>query len=92
MDEELLKKVSAEVMRLFPELSGVKPEVRSTEVELLGPPARKLGVSLPFRKGVRQIHIFTYRRRVETPDGMMSQVVRVRVDESGQILKITTSR
>lgn len=72
-----IKKVSNDVYRRFPQLSGVKPEVKKHNASA--------------KNGETYLLIFT-NRDTKSPDVPITTYVRVVVNESGLILKISTSR
>jgi hypothetical protein len=77
MDRATLEKLSREVTRQFPEMSGIKPILR------------KQGKSSP--EGQR--YELTYKGKADLPGGRkISRIVRVIADESGHIIRISTSK
>ncbi len=84
MNPQVLKAVIAQVRRRFPELGDCQPKVR-----LQHAPQPKLAGSQPTYLLTFQT---TARLRSAQGDKPLQRWVRVVVDESGKILKITTSR
>ncbi len=77
IDPTAIKKVSQEIYRRFPQVAGVKPQVKKQST------AGKNGetyllIYSNHGKEIPQVPIFTF--------------VRVVVNETGQILKLSTSR
>jgi len=80
MDASLIKTISQDVYRRFPEFAGIQPKVRvqTTQSKASGSP---------------QTFLLTYNNRVSLPDhNTLPRWVRVVANEQGRILKVTTSR
>jgi hypothetical protein len=80
MDTSLIKSISQDVYRRFPEFAGIHPKVRAqtTQSKTSGSP---------------QTYLLTYNSRVSLPDHKtLPRWVRVVANEQGKILKVTTSR
>lgn len=76
-EQDLVRKVSREVVGKFPEMAGVRPTVKQQK--------DKTG-------DVAQI-LLTYKGKTVLPGGKtMKRIVRVVADERGQIKKISTSK
>lgn len=76
MKTSVKKKINREVTRSFPELKGVAPKVRSQG-----------------SRGDQEQYLLIYKGTAELPNGkQMKRVVRVVADESGRILRMSTSR
>lgn len=81
MNPKLVKSISTQIYRRFPEMFGVQPKVR-----LQIPPQGKSTQSIPN-------YLFTYSSQAKVQDGKtIKRWVRVVVNEQGKILKITTSK
>jgi hypothetical protein len=79
MDPKILKSVTAQIYRQFPEMAGVQPKAR-----LQAAPASKPG---------NQTYLVTFNTQVRLETGKsLPRWVRVVVSEKGKVLKITTSR
>lgn len=81
MDEKLLRSITSQIYRQFPEIEGATPKVS------LQPSyqAKSSSSSASF--------LITYRRSVKSSSGKsISRIVRVTADSHGRILKVTTSR
>lgn len=79
MDKKTIDTISHKVAVKFPEVAGSKPNVQRR------PQAKS--VTTP------QTYLFTYKGQGTNPSGrIIPRNVRVVVDESGKILKISTSR
>ncbi len=76
MDDSVIRKINRHVARKFPELASAKPTVR------------------PQGGGEQQPRfLLTYSGKAKLPGGRsMARVVRVVADESGRILRLTTSK
>jgi hypothetical protein len=86
LDPKIIKKVSDRVYKQFPEVVGVKPNIRK---QTSGQRSKQNG------KSAKDIYNFllTFRRKVDLGNGKkMDRRVRVVVDTRGKILKMTTSR
>lgn len=81
MDQKLIKSISSQVYRRFPEMAGSQPQVR-----LQASPQPKSIAS-------DSTYLLTFRSTVEAHDGKrIARVVRVIANSQGRILKVTTSR
>ncbi len=79
MDPKILKNVSAQIYRQFPEMAGVQPKARLQA----GAAAKSRG----------QTYLITFNTQVRLEGGKsLPRWVRVVVDDKGKVLKITTSR
>jgi hypothetical protein len=81
MDEKLLRSITSQIYRRFPEVEGASPRV-------------SLQPSIQAKSGSSGIsYLITYRRQVKSSSGKsISRIVRVTADSYGKILKVTTSR
>jgi hypothetical protein len=81
MDPEIIKSISQQIYRRFPEVSGSRPKVRKQTA----PQAKSLETEPNY--------LLTYQGSVVTPDGKeIPRLVRVVVNSQGKIVKVTTSR
>jgi hypothetical protein len=79
MDDRQLKSISSQVSRKFPEVSGVKPNVKRQ--------------SSSKTKSSPSTYLITYRGKSKAADGKsITRIVRVTANDSGKIIKISTSR
>jgi len=79
MDEKQLQTITSKVARKFPEVAGVKPQVKRQ--------------SSQNSKSSPATYLITYRGKSKTADGKsITRIVRVTTDDSGKILKMSTSR
>jgi hypothetical protein len=79
MDDKVLKSISTTVFRNFPDVAGVKPQVRRKGTQN--------------SNGSASTYLLTYRAKSRTADGKsITRIVRVTADVSGKIIKISTSR
>jgi hypothetical protein len=77
MKRSTITKLNRQVTRQFPEMKGVQPKVKPG----------------PHPKDGSQRFTLTYKGKAELPGGrMLSRIVRVVSDESGHILRISTSK
>ncbi len=80
MDASLIKNISQDVYRRFPEFAGIQPKVREQ-------------ASPSKASGSPHTYLLTYNSRISLPDQKtMPRWVRVVANEQGRILKVTTSR
>lgn len=78
MKRDIVQKISREVYRRFPEFSGVSPKVKEQHTS---------------KASASPTYLLTFNTRVNLPDKKtMTRWVRVVVDDTGKILKTTTSR
>jgi len=77
LDPKTIKKVSQDIYHRFPQVAGIKPEVKKQ--------------STSAKNGETYLLIFTNQGK-KSPDVPITTFVRVVVNESGQILKLSTSR
>jgi hypothetical protein len=79
MDPKILKSISSQVYRQFPEMAGVQPKARLQAAASSRPDS--------------QTYLITFNTQVRLETGKsMPRWVRVVVNEKGKVLKITTSR
>ncbi len=77
MKSETVLDISKQIYRRFPEFKGVKPKVRSQQTATANHPT----------------YLLTYATKAKiAEDRFLERWVRVVVDESGKIIKISTSR
>jgi hypothetical protein len=77
MKIEMVQSISKQVYRRFPEFKGIKPKVRSQ----------------PTPKTDHKTYLLTYATRARIDEErFLDRWIRVVVDESGKIIKISTSR
>ncbi len=76
MDDDTLARVAKKVTRQFPEMEGAKPSIRKE------------------RTPTGQIQfVLTFRGKASLPGGRtMQRVVRVIVNDSGRVIKMSTSK
>ena len=86
LDPKILSTITKQVQRQFPEISGVKPNVR-----IQHPPQAKN--KLATTEYVSSLYLVTFRGNVVLAEGKsIPRFVRVVVNADGKIIKITTSR
>jgi hypothetical protein len=79
MNSNAVQMVSKEVYRQFPDFSGVKPKVQAQNSSA--------------RASAEKTYLLTYHQNAQLGTGkVLPRWVRVVADESGKILKISTSR
>jgi hypothetical protein len=79
MNDRQLKSISSQVSRKFPEVAGSSPKVkRQTSSKSKSSPST---------------YLITYRGKSKAADGKsITRIVRVTANDSGKIIKISTSR
>jgi hypothetical protein len=81
MEPEIIKAISQQIYRRFPEVAGSRPKVR----QQISPQAKSLPAVATF--------LLTFQGKAETTDGKeIPRLVRVIATSQGKILKVTTSR
>jgi hypothetical protein len=86
MDPRIIKSITEQIHRRFPEFAGCQPRVRLQQPSQTGGP-------LP--KGRSSTYLLTFHSTPKAAAGSsraMPRWVRVVVSETGKILKVTTSR
>ena len=82
MDPTIIKNISAQIYRQFPEMVGVQPKAR------LQPAPESNGGGSRIKT-----YLITFNTQVRLESGKsMPRWVRVVVNEKGKVLKVTTSR
>jgi hypothetical protein len=77
MKQEAIEKVNRKVSKQFPELGSIRPTVRSQSKS----------------SNSKQKFTLTYKGKATLPNGRtMSRIVRVVADETGKIVKMSTSK
>ncbi len=77
MKQQMVTEITRRVVEQFPELDGVRPAIRRQGVP---------------GNGVSQF-LLTYKGEAELPGGKtLKRIVRVVADESGRVIRISTSR
>jgi hypothetical protein len=77
LEPHTIKKVSQEIYRRFPQVAGIKPNVKKQTTNN--------------KAGETYLLIYT-NQGTKSPDAPITTYVRVVVNETGQILKLSTSR
>jgi hypothetical protein len=76
MDQDAKKRIARQVSRSFPEMDGVRPSVRQQG-----------------GKNGHQQYLLIFKGKADLPGGkQMSRIVRVVADQSGNIIRMSTSR
>jgi hypothetical protein len=79
MKDNNIKSISSRISRQFPEVAGSKPKIKTQNHK-----GAKSGL---------QTYLLTFQGKAKTADGKsINRIVRVIADETGKIIKITTSR
>ncbi len=79
MNDKQIKSITSKVSCQFPEVAGVQPKVR-----------RQSGGG---SKSTAATYLITYQGKSKTADGKsITRIVRVTANDSGKIIKISTSR
>ena len=78
MKRNIVQKISKEIYRRFPEFSGVSPKIKEQQAS---------------KSSGSPTYLLTFNTKVSLPDKKtMTRWVRVVADDTGKILKTTTSR
>lgn len=78
LDPKSIARAKKAAREVLPEMAGVEPTI-STRVA--------------HGKGGATVHILTFRKEITLPDGAcLKRIVRVTMDEQGEILKISSSK
>lgn len=86
LDSRIIKKVSDQVYRRFPEVAGAKPSIKKQT-------GGKNHQNSQKKTDGTSTYLLTYKGSVEVGNGKkMGRWVRVVVNDRGGILKMTTSR
>jgi predicted lipoprotein len=79
MNDKQLKSISSQVSRQFPEVAGTQPKVRRQSTQK--------------SKSSPATFLITFRGKSKAADGKsITRIVRVTANDSGKIIKISTSR
>jgi Tfp pilus assembly protein PilX len=79
MDDNLLKSITSTVSKKFPEVAGARPQVKLQSGQK--------------SKSSPATYLITYRGKSKTPDGKaIIRIVRVTANDTGKIIKMSTSR
>jgi Tfp pilus assembly protein PilX len=79
MNDKHLKSISSKISRQFPEVAGTQPKVRLQSGQN--------------SKSSASTYLITYRGKSKAADGKsITRIVRVTANDSGKIIKISTSR
>jgi hypothetical protein len=85
MQPETIKSVSKKIYRRFPEMADVKPKVSKRKAPQTN--------SKPATSSPAPTYLLTFQTKVKGPRGEnIPRWVRVVTNETGKIIKITTSR
>jgi hypothetical protein len=77
MDRDAIARVTKQVARTFPEMSGARPAVKTQTAP----------------SGGHEQYLLTFKGKAPLPGGReLTRIVRVVADDRGQILRISTSR
>ncbi len=80
LDNRHVSKAARIVRQRFPEMAGVEPKVSAKQAHAK---SKKSG----------PLYLLTFQKTIALPDGgRMTRVVRVTVDQEGEVLKVTSSR
>jgi hypothetical protein len=79
MKDKSVKSISSKISHQFPEVAGSQPKIRRQ--------------SNKNAKSSNPTYLLTYRGKGKTADGKsITRIVRVTADDTGKIIKVTTSR
>ncbi len=92
--EEALDLVRKSIAKSLPDMAEAKGTVRTTTFTLPAPSLAKMAKVIGGEyRPPRQVHAVHLRKTVKAADGTpLLRLVHARVDDDGNILKITTSR
>jgi hypothetical protein len=91
--DDALKKIKRQIESRFPEMKGVEPSAEKLALKPEPALYEKLGLPLPKVRGSKDVIRLHFSTKVAAEDGSeIRRIVRVLVDSSGAILKITTSK
>ena len=98
VSEEVLASIKAVASQRFPEMEGVEPELSeqrgavgdavAKKVLALRPASAAKGISPPSGR----ILVATFRQTTEVRGGEIERIVRITFHESGQVIKVVTSK
>lgn len=81
VDSKYVSKAKEVVFERFPDMVNTEPDVSKRDVHAKG------------REGVNVHYVFTFRKGVSLQDGgRLVRVVRVTVDETGEVIRLTCSK
>lgn len=93
LETKILKKIKTEIELKFPEMKDVEPDEDKITIEPEPMLYKKLGVSSPKKFIGNEIIKLIFKKSITTEDGFkMQRIVRVLVNKSGEIIKISTSK
>jgi hypothetical protein len=101
IDDRYVAKAKELVFEKFPEMDGIKPSVSEESSRSKELSARQLGsrsstspsVGSGRSSGCCAHYVVTFERDVPLPDGgKMKRLVRVTMDEAGDVLRFTSSK
>lgn len=91
--ENVLEGIKNQIVSKFPEMKGVTPKTERITLEPQSEIYKKLGIPFPKTRGAQELIALNFSTEVKTDDGFnITRTVRVLIDASGTILKITTSK
>jgi hypothetical protein len=91
--ESVLKRVKDHVTSKFPEMKGIEPRIEKISLKPENEVYEKLGITMPKSRASKDIIELQFTTEVSAgDDSKIQRIVRVVVDTSGSILKITTSK
>ncbi len=93
INPKIRKKVREKIEAQFPEMKGVEPSAETITIKPEPAVYKKLSIALPRTPREKKVYKFTFKNDVQTEDGVrIPRIVKVLIDSSGTILKISTSR
>jgi len=93
LDLKIIKKIKLTVEEKFPDMKGVEPTEKRISTKQEENLYNKLGVSLPKYYEIEELFRLSFKKLITTEDGFeISRIVKVLVDKTGNIFKISTTK
>ena len=89
MTEQTFMKIRKKIQKMYPEFKGVEPEIREVELEVSPSLHKKLKIG---KMKKRKINTIIFRKEVNVEGETIKRILRVKVDEDGNIIKIVHAR
>ncbi len=89
MREETFMKIRKKIEKMYPEFKGVEPEIKEVDVEVSPSLHKKLKIGKMKKKKIKTI---IFRKEINVEGEIIKRILRVKVDEDGNIIKIVHAR
>ena len=89
MDEEKIKEIKKKIEKKYPEFKGIEPEIKEVDVEISEDLRKKLNIGKVSHK---KINTIIYRKEIDLDGEKFKKILRVKVNEEGNIIKIVQSK